>query len=159
MADASFPPAIVDATTAAVARTLTAICGERPVQNQADNQNIGASACLAGIITFVGDASWSLSLILPGDTARRLTRKFAGFDIPLESRDMGDAVGELANVLAGDIVALLDRRKFKAQLSLPTVARGAALELMPATGAGSHRMDFVSNHGAFWIWLMTRAKP
>jgi len=48
--------------------------------------------------------------------------------VPFESSDMGDAIGELANVIAGSVKARLDQRGAKANISLPTVLRGSAVE-------------------------------
>ena len=42
---------------------------------------------------------------LPRQTASNLVLAFAGCEIDFDSPDMGDAVGELANILAGDFVA------------------------------------------------------
>jgi CheY-specific phosphatase CheX len=154
--DASFPPAVADAVHSALTKTFADICGEKPVP-QADGSLAGSGACVAGIISFIGDVSWSLSWVLAEDTAPAVVHKFAGMDIPFYGADMGDAVGELVNVLAGEVVAQLEQRRIKAQMSLPTVARGQPLELMSQGGAAVHQREYNSTQGKFWLRL-TSAK-
>ncbi|MDM7914999.1 MAG: chemotaxis protein CheX, partial [Candidatus Eisenbacteria bacterium] len=111
-----------DALLKSVEATFGAICGESPVFAGESAEAASASNVL-GIIAVVGDLSWSVTLGFPQQTAEQLACKFAGFEIPFESSDMGDVVGELANVLAGDLVAQLDRNGVKAvsytHLTLP----------------------------------------
>src|SRR5262249_47299656 len=109
--------------------------------------------CVAGIISFFGDMPWTLTWVLTDKSAPALAQKFAGFEIPFDSKDMGDMAGELVNVLAGEIVAQLDQRRIKSQMSLPTVARGTNLELMPEIGPNVAELDYKSNVGGFWLRL------
>ena len=67
---------------------------------------------------------------------------------------MGDLVGEMANVMAGDIVARLEKSGIKAQMSLPTVARGHDVELLPPSNACTQRLRFTSATGGFWFRLI-----
>ena len=108
---------------------------------------------VAGIISLVGDVSWSLTLGLPPATALALSTSFTGFEVDYDSDDMADLVGELANILAGDIAARLDRARLRASLSLPTVARGQNLFLAQPDGASMTRMRFTSPDGGFWLTL------
>ncbi len=82
-----------------------------------------------GIIAVVGDLNWSVSLAFPPQTAEALARQFAGFGITYDSPDMNDVIGEIANVLAGDVVARLDAEGHDVKMSLPTVARGQDLHV------------------------------
>jgi len=79
---------------------------------------------IVGIISLVGDLSWSVSLGLPKKSAITFAKQFAGFDINYDSEDMDDVTGELINVLAGDIIAKLDAVGTSVYMSLPIVARG-----------------------------------
>ncbi|MBI3410432.1 MAG: chemotaxis protein CheX [Planctomycetes bacterium] len=148
----SFPPAIIDAVKASVEKTYAAFCGDKPLLTAlAEDSHHGP--CIAGIISFFGDVPWSLTWVLTHKTAPALAQKFAGFEIPFESSDMGDMAGELVNVLAGEIIAQLDQRRIKSQMSLPTVARGSNLELMPERGPNVAELDYTSKQGGFWLRL------
>ena len=92
--------------------------------NENNDSKLWMNEGIVGIISLVGDLSWSVSLGLPKKSAIILARQFAGFDINYDSEDMDDVTGELINVLAGDIIAKLDAVGTSVNMSLPIVARG-----------------------------------
>jgi len=151
-ADSVLAPAIVDAVKASVDKTYTAFFSEKPVltANGHDHHN---GSCIAGIISFLGDIPWTLSWILSRETATALAQKFAGFEISFDSPEMGDLAGELVNVIAGEIVAHLEQRRIKAQMSLPTIARGSPLELVPEKSPVIVHLEYTSKEGTFWFRL------
>ncbi|MEN6370459.1 MAG: chemotaxis protein CheX [Armatimonadota bacterium] len=112
---------------------------------------------ITGIISLIGDVSWSLMVCLPRDTATAIAVGFVGFEVPFESADMGDVVGELANILAGDISARLDALGIKAALSLPTVLRGKDIDLLLPEGTPSVRHFYDSSLGQFSVRITAGA--
>jgi chemotaxis protein CheX len=146
----SLSPAILDAVKASVDKTYASLCGAKPTLS--DDGEVGEnSPRIAGIISFLGTTPWTFSWILTEEAAPAIAQKFTGFEIPFDSSDMGDMASELVNVIAGEIVAQLEKRGIKAQMSLPTVLRGAPLELMPETGPTVARLDYTANEGPFSI--------
>jgi CheY-specific phosphatase CheX len=152
-----FPAPVVDAVKEAVATTFGSICGDAPAPHEGDGPGAPAD-CVVGVISFVGDVTWTLALVLPEPTAASLVVKFAGFEIPFDSPDMGDVVAELANVLAGDVRARLEGKKLKTQMSLPTMTRGKGLELLTVHRQTAARLAFGCSAGDFWCGL-TAAQP
>jgi chemotaxis protein CheX len=150
--DCALPSAIIDAVKASVENTHTAFFSEKPVLG-VNAQDHHASPCIAGIISFLGEMPWSIAWILSQDTAPALAQKFAGFEIPFDSSDMGDMAGELVNVIAGEIVVQLEKRGIRAMMSLPTVARGRPLELVPESGPSIVYLEYTSREGTFWFRL------
>jgi len=150
--DSALPPAIIDAVQASLDKTYAAFFSEKPIP-RANGQDHHNGPCIAGIISFLGEVPWSLSWILSEETAPRLAQKFTGFEIPFDSSDMGDMAGELVNVIAGEIVAQLEKRRIKSQMSLPTVARGRPLELVPDKGPSIAYLEYTSKEGVFWFRL------
>ncbi len=151
--DAAFPSAIANAAVAALENTFTAIFGEKPIRDS-NSVRDHCCSCVAGTISFIGEVTWSLTWVLPQEIAPILAQKFTGFDIPFDSSDMGEMAAELVNVLAGEVIAQLEKRYIKAQMSLPTVARGDHLEFTPAKGPGVIYIDFTSTQGKFWFRLV-----
>lgn len=147
-----FSPAIADGVRVAMEGTFQSILGA-PLGIEPSDGGSGGEAGLIGIISFLGDINWSFSLGIPQATAPSLILKFAGFEIPFDSPDMCDVVGELANVIAGDIVAQLDRRRLNAQMSLPMVVRGSDVEVASPGAGPSVRLKCQSEQGAFWYKL------
>jgi hypothetical protein len=148
----AFPAAITTAVRAAAKEFFTSSCKVEAAERPAPPDGEPCPAVMA-VMSFFGDPVWSFALILPESVAVAATNGFAGFDIPFDSPDMGDMVGEMANVISGDVVARLEKVRVKAQMSLPTVARGNDVELLSATNTHELRLDFGSPAGGFQIRL------
>jgi len=144
------PRDLVEQTTRSVIDTFGKICGSEIVTHQ---EMLGGSERnkIVGIISFVGDLMWTLALILPHDSAEAIAKKFAGFEIPYDCADMGDVVGELINVLAGVLSGNLETVGYSTNMSLPTVARGDAFELMLPDNLVSMRFFFSASGIDFWV--------
>ncbi len=139
-----------------VITTFSSICGLEPVCNS-ENAN-GAAHCdgIVGIISIVGeDSALSLMLGFPRDSATAMAMQFAGFEIPFDSSDMGDVIGELANVLAGDAVARLQNIGMNVEMSLPTVVRGSNVELLMPGDLPSSRIQFELPDCQFWLKIVS----
>lgn len=150
---AAFPAAVSEVVRDAAVAFFGTYCGMEPTEcDDAPSEQSGSG--IMGVISFFGTPVWSLSLILPEATAVTAGKAFTGMDIPFDSPDMGDLVGEMANVMAGDIVARLDGIGIAAQMSLPTVARGSDVELLAPSNACTARIKFVSPTGDFWFRLV-----
>ena len=142
----------VDSLDEAVKSTFTVILGECPSScGSADDSSV--STGMIGIIAVIGDVSWSVSMGFPQETAVRMAQKFAGFEIEYDSADMGVVIGELANVLAGDVVAKLDELGVKVGMSLPTVARVSDLHILEPGAVESLRFKYSSAEGEFVVGL------
>jgi chemotaxis protein CheX len=145
----------VECARDAAVESLATTCGITP-EPKADEQpptGTGSNALVA-VISLVGDVEWTLTIDLPQPVASALAAKFAGFDIPFDSSDMGDAVGEIANIVAGTTKAKLDQVGVKANISLPTVLRGDRMEILKSTTQPSKRFTFGSPAGTFWVGVV-----
>jgi len=150
---AVFPPKLSAVVRDAAIEFFGTYCGMQPCERQ-DEPVVAGGGGIMGVISFFGDPVWSVALILPEATAVTAAKSFAGFDISFDSQDMGDIVGEMANVMAGDIVARLDAIGMASQMSLPTVARGHDVELLSPTNVCATRIKFESTNGNFWFRLV-----
>jgi CheY-specific phosphatase CheX len=144
------PAHLAEQSTKSVIDTFGKICGAE-IEAAAGMIGCEKRVRVVGIISFVGDLMWTLALILPHDSAEVIAKKFAGFDIPFDCDDMGDVVGELINVLAGVLCGNLETVGIKTNMSLPTVARGDAFELMLPDNLVSKRYYFTVGETDFWI--------
>ncbi len=81
-----------------------------------------AMADVSGIIGFSGDAAGSVVLSFPKDVASRAASTFAGTEITESHPDFADAIGELANMIAGN--AKKDFTGVNISISLPSVVIG-----------------------------------
>ncbi len=129
---------------------FTTILGTDTKYSESGVDGIGGEG-VVGIISYVGDISWSMILVLPKDSAVKMGNKFTGFEVPYDSPDMGDVVGELANVLAGDLVGRLSTEGVKVQMSLPTIMRGENVEPFLPRGIPTKKMGFTTSEGNFTL--------
>jgi len=150
----SLPSAVAEGVQEAVENTFLSICGVRPVLGKDEGLPESCTG-VVGIISFLGQPSWTFSLGIPQETAPALVQQFAGFEIPFDSQDMCDVIGELANVIAGDIIAQLDRHRLKVQMSLPMVVRGSDVEVLTLGGSECLRRSWQCPQGPFWYKLAT----
>lgn len=144
---------ITESLQVSVGVTFASIFGQPPTTTPVEQSE--PCARLASVISFFGAQPWTLTLVVPEPTSVAIAVKFTGFEVPFDSTDMGDVVGELTNVLAGQVVADLARRGVQAQMSLPTVARGNDVEMQQGKGAATRRLDYDSAEGQFWFEVST----
>ncbi len=138
-----------DVVALAAEEALGATCGIK--MQRCEAPETGDTPLILSVIALVGDIEWSIFLGLPRPAATGLVGKFFGFEIPFEAPDMGDAVGELANILGGKCKSLLDARGIKAELSLPSVVRAENVQVLKQSSAASSRVCYHSDVGELWV--------
>ncbi len=82
----------------------------------------GISYDVSGVIGLSGDAKGSIVISFPRVTALKVVSAFLGEKIISLNDDVTDAVGELANIIAGS--AKKNLNDFNINISLPTVVLG-----------------------------------
>lgn len=151
------PEVITSCVSGSVTSIFNTIIGATPsFKGDDSDKKIGDG--VVGIISFVGDASWILMLALPKTSAESIANTFCGFEVGYDSPEMGDVVGELANVLAGDIVARLGEEDIKVVMSLPTVMRGHDVEPLMPRGLPDKKMHYSLPGGDLMVKIAV-AKP
>ena len=95
-----------------------------------DSEKVGVS----GVIGFSGDAAGACLLCFPTDVACKLASAFAGEEMSDSHPDFADAIGELANMIAGGAKSSFDG--LAVTISLPSVVIGDPHEIV-VTGVPS----------------------
>ena len=142
----AFPPVVKSAVEEAATAFFRGSCGLAHVPEGGVDDG-AAGAGIMSTISFLGDPSWAFALAFPEDAAVSIAKTFAGFEIPFDSPDMGDVMGEIANVIAGDISARLAKKGVSAQMSLPTTVRGDNVAVLVPSGASTTRFTFAGPQG------------
>jgi CheY-specific phosphatase CheX len=104
-----------------------------------------------GIISLNGESNGSFMIGFPKTTAQRVVNSLFGLEAELEPSDVRDGIGEIANILAGDVVARLEDRGFRSSMSLPTIATGKDISLGQPHEQSFVWKEFNSPAGPFWV--------
>ncbi len=141
------PQAVID-TFKATCSTSMELC-DGSLEDAEENM-------LLSRLSLVGDVSWTLLLGFPQETAAQAVSDFVGFEIDYDSEDMDDAIGEFANITAGQIKVLLDRKSTNVELGLPTVIRGKDLQVIAQKHDTLTMHCFDSIIGRMWAGIISK---
>lgn len=101
---------------------------------------------ISGVIGLAGTHKGVLAVHLPHTVAIAVTSSFLGMDVEEMNSDVEDAVGELANMLGGNVKSILSEKGRDINLSLPTTISG-------------HHYDYQSNKEAERIFIKFTCEP
>jgi chemotaxis protein CheX len=108
---------------------------------------------MTGCIQIDGAWNGAVMLQLPRRLAEQLSSELFQQEGPTSSEDLHDTVGELTNMLAGNIKALLPE---PSRISLPTVAHGADYDLRVMGTAVEATVGFVCLDQPLLVTLLRR---
>ncbi len=89
------------------------------------------SADVSALIGFSGEATGSVALCFSTTAGLKTAGKFAGLDLTEQSPEFADALGELANMVAGQAKSKLEGLNIS--ISLPRVIIGHELRLLDSS--------------------------
>ena len=144
-----------DAVTESIEEVFKNVCCSCIEASDVDPSDQPNSSVVIAVISIVGDVNWSIFIGLPKETAETMAEKFCGFDIPFESEDMGDVVGELSNILAGTCKLILDKRNVQVEISLPSVIRANSMEILVQRESKGQKVYFNGCVGNFWAGIVS----
>jgi CheY-like chemotaxis protein len=133
-------------------------CGLELTDKDADEADRNGNVVL-GAVSIVGDVQWSVILGYQLDTAVAVAGKFAGFEIPRDSPDLGDAIGEISNIVGGHIKRLLSKRSLDAEISLPSVVRATEIRTLVQSKTTRECSHFDSPVGKMWTVVTVGVNP
>lgn len=112
-----------------------------------------------GTIAILGGLQWSVVLGFQKDTAAAIASRFAGFEIPADSADMGDAISELTNITAGQIKRLLVAQGLDVEISLPIVTTASNIRTLAQRSTTCDHRHFDSELGKMWCSVTVGMNP
>lgn len=145
------PAEIIGLVKESVINTFASITGSEPSYIEQNGQSKSLNGVIGNIAVFNQQHTLSLMIVIPKETALKLSEIFIGVEIPFESDDMGDLIGEISNILAGDVAANIETVGFRGQSSLPTATRGSDLTLFMPNKPPTEKMKFTGPGGDFWV--------
>jgi len=123
--DAQTLSKILEQIKISVSRKLSSICQEEIKFERVckDFEND-----LVGIVSFIGDVSFILLIMLTNEQIKKISTKFVGVEMDSHSDDIGDLISEVANIVFGDIDMDLKSINLKTERSLPTILKGQNMQ-------------------------------
>lgn len=136
-----------------IARTIWATLFDLPLE-LAEVGEFSAEPSVTSCVQI--DGAWHGALVLkcPMPLARTLTAQMFQAQSPPDLDDVRDALGELANMLGGNVKALLPA---PCQISLPAVAVGSDYELSVIGAAEVASVTFLCGGEPLLVTLLQRA--
>ena len=117
-----------------------------------EDQSVRNGSIVLGMASLMGAVQWSVGLGFTRESAQAVASRFAGCEVPIDSPELGDAIGELTNIVCGRTKMLLSQRGLSADMSLPTVISASEYRMLvhrPGKTAIDH-VHFNSPLGKFW---------
>ncbi|MDR3630935.1 MAG: chemotaxis protein CheX [Desulfocapsaceae bacterium] len=108
---------------------------------------------ISSMLGLGGDVRGILAIHCPADVARGITGAFIGMEVEALNDDVKDAIGELANMIAGNLKIHLAAFDMDVKLAIPTSVIGESYHASGLFGACRIAVPFVSTDGPFWIEL------
>jgi chemotaxis protein CheX len=124
-----------------------AVNGELTVNSPALHESI------SGVIGLAGTHKGVLAIHIPNKVAMAITSAFLGMDVEEINEDVEDAVGELANMLGGNVKSILSEKGRDISLSLPSTITGQEYDFQPTKEAERIIIPFRCDAGEFSIDL------
>lgn len=79
---------------------------------------------ISGMVGMAGSCKGLVAIHLPEPVATHITGSFLGMEVDAINEDVQDAIGELANMLAGNLKGFLLRNGLELTLSIPSTVWG-----------------------------------
>jgi len=111
---------------------------------------------VSGTIGLEGKFHGLLAIHLPRQSALEVSGSFLDLELEEVDEDVLDAIGELANMLAGNLKATLDPSGSELQLSIPATQYGEEYQVERIPGATNISVPFYLDDGDFLIELQLK---
>lgn len=117
------------------------------------NTSAALNNSISGVIGLAGTHKGVLAIHIPQRVAMAITSGFLGMDVEEINADVEDAVGELANMLGGNVKSILSENGRDIDLSLPSTIIGQRYDFQPTKEAERLIIPFTCDAGEFVVDL------
>ena len=108
---------------------------------------------LSAMVGFAGLKQGNLTIHAPENVAIALTQSFLGTEITDINEEVEDAMGELANMIAGSLKPFINKDGKSVELSLPSVVYGKEYTMTVIAKADWIIVPFTVSQGQFLVGL------
>lgn len=111
---------------------------------------------ISGIVGLAGTTKGMLAIHMSNDAALAVTTAFLGMEVSEIDEDVRDAIGELANMLAGSLKSVLDPGGGDIKLSMPSAVYGEEYSIDCLAQAQAATVPFSFDGMNFMVELQLR---
>lgn len=112
---------------------------------------------ITGMVGLAGTHKGMLAVHFPNSLALAITSSFLGMDVEEVNEDVQDAVGEIANMIGGNVKTILTDKGYDIQLSLPSTISGEEYTLLADDDLQQVVIPFSAPVGTFYVELELEA--
>ena len=109
------------------------------------------SCHVSAMIGLTGDFSGMLSIHCPGPVGLAITGAMLGMDLEEISADVKDALGEIANMMAGGLKEAFAAENIALEIAIPTAISGKSYTISSPSGSGRVIIPFKVEQGQFFV--------
>jgi len=106
---------------------------------------------ITGMIGLAGTHKGVLAVHLPYSVAQAITSSFLMMDVEEINEDVHDAVGEIANMLGGNVKTILSEKGRDIDLSLPSTISGSQYSFQSDKQVDKVIIEFDTGKGTFIV--------
>jgi chemotaxis protein CheX len=108
---------------------------------------------ISSMLGFGGGLKGVLAIHCTTQSAQGITSAFLGMEVEALDEDVKDAIGELTNMIAGNLKVFFAQTGIDVKLAIPTSVIGESYHISGLFGANRTVVPFVSEKGPFWVEL------
>lgn len=110
-----------------------------------------AKGDISGVIGLAGEASGSVSVTFSSRLARKVYAHMVGEKAPGLTREVQDAIGEIANMVAGGAKAALAQQGFSFRIAIPSIVLGRGHTIEHRGQGPCLVVPFTLDGETFWL--------
>ncbi len=133
---------------------LTMLMVELESEDAIYNKQADINANLTSMIGLGGGIRGVLAIHCPANVAKAITGNFLGMEIEELNDDVKDAIGEIANMVAGNLKVVYATINVNIELAIPTSVVGESFNVCGAAKAQRVIVPLLMAGKRFWIELM-----
>ena len=118
------------------------------------NQRLSLPSNLSSMIGLGGGIRGVLAIHCPASVAKSITSSFLGMEVDELNEDVKDAIGEIANMVAGNLKISFADEGIDIELAIPTSVVGEGFNVCGAAKAQRVLVPLKMQGMPFWIELM-----
>ena len=119
-----------------------------------DSSKCDIQSNLTSMIGLGGGIRGMLAVHCPAVVAKAITSSFLGMDVEELDEDVKDAIGEIANMVAGNLKISYATADIQIELAIPTSIVGESFTISGIADAERVVLPLTMPEGTFWIELL-----